>query len=181
MFDPTLGRWLLWNENHGERHQSLSPFLPEAGQLGVRCVHPSQNGQGAPRAKTRRSSTDEERQRGKRRLLKGPRELRDMANAPSPRVEIPDHTSRPARRWWVHLSLTQLSVSTNCINPRPALGVVGTRFLLESAPLRNSKNATSPASQPPWTAQRARRRSLYRPPPTARRACIAAPDAPGCG
>src|SRR5262245_29128994 len=27
----------------------------------------------------------------------------------------------------------------NCINPRPALGVVGTRFLLESAPLRNSK------------------------------------------
>src|SRR5262245_5759973 len=49
MFDPTLGRWLLWNENHGERHRSLSPFPPETGKLGVRCVHPSQNG--APRRK----------------------------------------------------------------------------------------------------------------------------------
>src|SRR5262249_50854138 len=138
------------------------PFCPRLASSAYGASIPRKTGRGAPRAKTRRSSTDEERQRGKRRLLKGPRELRDMANAPSPRVEIPDHTSRPARRWWVHLSFcsTQLSVSTNCINPRPALGVVGTRFLLESAPLRNSKNATSPASQPPWTAQRARRRSL---------------------
>src|SRR5262245_63574468 len=47
MFDPTLGRWLLWNKNHGKRHQSLSPFPPETGQLGVRGVHPSQTG--APR------------------------------------------------------------------------------------------------------------------------------------
>jgi hypothetical protein len=40
---------------------------------------------------------------------------------------------------------------------------------------------TSPASQPPPTAWRARRRSLCRPLPPARRVCIPAPAAPDCG
>ena len=39
--------------------------------------------------------------------------------------------------WWVHLrfALLNVSVFTSCINPRPAPGIVGTRFLPEGAPL----------------------------------------------